>query len=84
MTMRLIRLRDHPCNCCGGGGRRISGALERLGLYRCKHGIVAVPWEYDADGDVLAIEGHFETETAARAALAAIEPGHSSENVGPS
>lgn len=67
--VEIIKLKNHPHNVCRGQ-RRISGALEHLGLYQCVHGITATLWEYDADGDGQALAGLFETEAEARDALA--------------
>lgn len=70
---QIIKLRDHECNVCRGQ-RRVSGPLERHGVYQCPHGYTAALWRYDADGDGLGIAGLFPTEAAARAALAEVEP----------
>lgn len=70
---KIIKTRDHPHNVCRGQ-RRVSGALERHGIYSCPHGFTATLWRYDGAGNGLALAGLFETEQAARDALADVEP----------
>ena len=69
----IIKLRNHGHNVCRGQ-RRVSGALERHGIYQCPHGFTAALWRYDAEGDGLAIAGLFPSEKAARDALTEVEP----------
>ena len=71
--MNIIRLRDHTHNLCRSA-QRISGARERLGLYRCDHGITAALARTEPDGTALAIDGTFATEDEARIALAVADP----------
>jgi hypothetical protein len=67
--MKLIPLSDHPHNLCKSA-RRVSGGLERLGLYRCDHGVTAVMPYTDRRITPIAIDTTFATEDDARAALA--------------
>ena len=70
--MTIVKLRDHQHNLCRDS-KRVSHARERLGIYSCRHGYLAALPEPDADGDGIGIADLFETEAAARAALASLE-----------